>query len=47
MPKNTNSRKLGVNMSVVWSVSAVVGQLTRQAKMATAMAKQTAERAGM
>jgi hypothetical protein len=44
MPKNTNSRKLEVNTSVGWSVSAVVVQSTRQAKMLMETVRQIAEK---
>ena len=47
MPKNTNSRKLEVNMSVGWNVSAVVVQSTKQAKMLMETAKLIAEKARM
>jgi hypothetical protein len=47
MLKNTNSRKLGVNMSVGWSVSAVVVQSTRQAQMLMETVRQIAEKARM
>jgi hypothetical protein len=47
MIKNTNSRKLEVNTSVEWSVSAVVVQSTRLVQTEMETAKLIAEKARM